>query len=38
MLIGDTIAFKLSYKINWKKQTKGKTTYFGKFMDGNILK
>lgn len=38
MLFGETLAFKLSYKIKWKKQTRGKITYFGKFMEDNVLK
>lgn len=38
MFFGETLAFKLSYKIKWKKQTRGKITYFGKFMEDNILK
>ena len=37
MLLGETLAFKLSYKIKWRKQARGKITYFGKFIEDNIF-
>ena len=37
MLFGETLAFKLSYKIKWRKQARGKITYFGKFIEDNIF-
>lgn len=38
ILKSDTLAFKLTYKIKWKKQTRGKITYFGKIIDEDFLK
>ena len=37
MLLGNTIAFKLSYKIKWCKSIGRKITFFGKFIDDDLL-
>lgn len=37
MLYSDTIAFKLSYKRNWKKENNGKTTYYNNLINNKEI-